>query len=79
MSIRGPNAIDKLVARRIRHARRLSGLTQSEVGRALGITFQQIQKYENGRNRVSAGTLAQIAQLLNYPIGYFFKDLDRTR
>ena len=75
MPSRALNAYDRLIARRVRLARRLRGLTQSAVGQALGKTAQQIQKYENGRNRISAGTLAQIAQILDFPISYFFKDL----
>ena len=75
MPLRALNANDRLIAKRVRLARRLRGLTQKAVGHALGKSFQQIQKYENGHNRISAGTLAQIAQILDFPISYFFKDL----
>lgn len=69
------NAVDALVGKRIR-ARRLDvGLTQIDLGKALGVTFQQVQKYEFGTNRVSAGRLYEIGTVLNVPISYFYEGL----
>ena len=64
--------VDKQVGKRIRARRRLMDLTQAEVAKALGISFQQLQKYETGHNRISAGRLSQLAELFSAPVGYFF-------
>ena len=64
--------IDSLVGDRIRRRRILLGFTQDQLGEALGISYQQIQKYETGANRISAGRLYQIAETLETPIGWFF-------
>lgn len=64
------------VGRRIRVQRTLRGTTQTELAGAIGITFQQVQKYENGTNRVSAGKLFQIARFLGVPVAVFFEGLD---
>ena len=64
--------LDKLIGERIRIRRLLMNVTQNELAKHLGITFQQIQKYENGKNRVSASTLYQISKKLCAPISYFF-------
>jgi transcriptional regulator with XRE-family HTH domain len=63
---------DKLVGRNIRVHRLASGLTQEELGEKLGVTFQQVQKYEKGTNRVGSGRLYQIAQILAVPVTSFF-------
>ncbi len=68
--------IDLHVGRRLRRRRRLLGLTQQQLGAAVGIRFQQIQKYECGANRLSAARLFQLAQALNVPIQYFYEGLD---
>ncbi|CUX70618.1 conserved hypothetical protein; putative transcriptional regulatory protein HTH type [Agrobacterium sp. NCPPB 925] len=73
-----PNAIDVHVGGRIRLRRKLSGMSQERLGEALGITFQQIQKYENGTNRVGASRLQNIANVLNVPISFFFEDAPGT-
>jgi transcriptional regulator with XRE-family HTH domain len=65
----GPDPIDVEVGRRIRIQRTVRGISQSTLGRALGITFQQIQKYEKGTNRVGAGRLTRIAKELDVPVG----------
>jgi transcriptional regulator with XRE-family HTH domain len=65
---------DVYTGRRIRTLRSAAGLSQTEVGDALGITFQQIQKYEKGANRVSSGRLTELAKLLDVPITAFFKN-----
>ena len=67
--------IDKQVGKQIRARRRLLGLSQTKLADAIGVTYQQVQKYENGVNRVSAGRLQQIAHILQAPIAYFFDGL----
>ena len=69
-----PNPIDIHVGSRIRLRRNLLGLSQEKLGESLGITFQQIQKYEKGTNRVSASRLQAIASILEVPVSYFFQD-----
>jgi transcriptional regulator with XRE-family HTH domain len=71
---RRPDSMDVLVGRRMRQRRTLIGMTQERLAAALGITFQQVQKYERGINRVSASRLAQLADALDVPIAYFFQD-----
>ena len=68
--------IDVMVGARVRVRRLELDLTQQELGRKIGITFQQIQKYESGHNRVSAGRLKEISRVLQVPIAYFFADAD---
>lgn len=65
----GPDPIDVEVGRRIRIQRTVRGISQSTLGRALGITFQQVQKYEKGTNRVGAGRLTRIAKELDVSVG----------
>jgi len=72
MSPKAANAIDTHVAGRLRSYRRQLGLSQTDVAKQLGITFQQIQKYEAGINRVGAGRLFQLAVLYGMPVGEFF-------
>lgn len=67
-----PHPIDVHVGRAIAEHRKRIGMTQSEVGQAVGVTFQQLQKYERGYNRVSASRLHQIAGVLGLPITAFF-------
>ena len=74
MSAKTPSYVDHQVGRRIRQARRDAKLTQEQLGKLIGITFQQVQKYEKGVNRVSAGTLYEIAQALRLPISWFFDE-----
>jgi transcriptional regulator with XRE-family HTH domain len=69
---KGPNPVDVEVGRRIRLQRMSAGMSQTELGEKVGVTFQQIQKYEKGKNRVGAGRLTQIAAVLHVPIGVFF-------
>jgi transcriptional regulator with XRE-family HTH domain len=71
---KAPNPIDQQVGARLRMQRMLVGMSQEKLGEALGVTFQQIQKYEKGSNRVSASTLKQIAQALNVPPSFFLED-----
>ena len=68
--------VDVHVGKRIRHRRWMSGTTQQQLAEAVGIKFQQIQKYETGMNRVSASRLWDIARALNVPVSFFFEGLD---
>ena len=63
------------VGARVRQRRKLLGMTQSGLGDALGLTFQQAQKYESGTNRIGAGRLYDLARVLDVSIGYFFEDI----
>jgi transcriptional regulator with XRE-family HTH domain len=71
-----PHPMDVHVGKRLRAARLLAGFSQSRLGNHVGLTFQQIQKYEKGMNRIGASRLQQFAQLLNVPPGYFFEQLN---
>jgi len=71
---KAPDARDMEVGRRIRAQRLVRGLSQTDLGRSLGITFQQVQKYEKGANRVGAGRMTRIAEVLNVPVAFFFGD-----
>jgi transcriptional regulator with XRE-family HTH domain len=70
-----PNPIDVHVGNRIRMRRLLLGMNQETLANALGLTFQQVQKYEGGANRVSASRLSAMAEILGVPISYFFGDM----
>jgi transcriptional regulator with XRE-family HTH domain len=70
-----PNAIDVHVGTRIRLRRTLMGLSQERLGEALGLTFQQVQKYERGANRVGASRLFDLARVLDVPISFFYDDM----
>ena len=72
------NAVDVHVGKRIRLRRTLLGMSQEQLGNALNITFQQVQKYERGANRVSASRLWDISQIIDVPINYFFEDMSET-
>ena len=69
-----PNPIDIHVGSRIRLRRTMLGMSQEKLGEALGITIQQIQKYEKGTNRVGASRLQNISNILNVPVSFFFED-----
>ena len=71
-----PDPVDVHVGSRIRIRRLLIGMNQETLAKALGLTFQQVQKYEGGANRVSASRLSQIAEVLGVAISYFFNDID---
>ncbi|WP_375614722.1 MULTISPECIES: helix-turn-helix domain-containing protein [unclassified Bartonella] len=75
MPTKNPNFIDILIGKRIRHRRISMSLSQKELGSHLGVSFQQIQKYEKGFNRVSAGCLLEISQKLEVPISFFYADI----
>src|ERR1700689_2334712 len=67
-----PNPTDRHVGGRIRMRRMMPGMSQTELGDAVNITFQQVQKYEKGTNRVSASRMQQFGKILNVPVTYFF-------
>lgn len=69
------NKIDAHVGRRVRLRRTMMGLSQEKLGQHLGLTFQQVQKYERGLNRIGASRLFDIAQTLDVPVGFFFDDM----
>ena len=71
--IKIPNPIDKHVGGRVRMRRMLLGMSQEKLGDALGLTFQQVQKYEKGTNRIGASRLQQISKALNVTAAYFFE------
>lgn len=70
-----PTEIDILLGRRIRRRRQVLDLTQQEVAEAIGIRFQQIQKYECAANKMSAARVVQIAKVLDMPVGQLFEGL----
>lgn len=70
--------VDRHVGRRLRLRRALLGLSQERLGELLGVTFQQIQKYERGTNRIGAGRLWRLATILDVPVAWFFEDLVET-
>lgn len=69
-----PNPIDAHVGARIRMRRNMLGMSQEKLGESLGITFQQIQKYEKGTNRVGASRLQAIASIMEVPPAFFFRE-----
>ncbi|MGA0603341.1 helix-turn-helix domain-containing protein [Caulobacter sp. KR2-114] len=72
---RSPNPVDLHVGARVRMRRRLRGVSQEKLAESLGLTFQQVQKYERGANRISASKLYEIAASLQTPVAYFFEGL----
>jgi transcriptional regulator with XRE-family HTH domain len=77
MGIKRPDVYDMEVGRRIRAQRLTQGMSQETLAAKLNVTFQQVQKYEKGTNRVSAGRLRRIAEVLGVPISFFFADGDK--
>ncbi len=71
----GPDPVDVHVGAQLRRLRRIKRLSQSSLAGRLGVTFQQVQKYERGVNRVSASMLYRAAEILDVPVGYFFDGL----
>jgi transcriptional regulator with XRE-family HTH domain len=72
MSTKAPNPVDKYVGSRVRMRRIMLGMSQEKLGEALGLTFQQIQKYEKGTNRVGASRIKQISEILQVPVSFLF-------
>ena len=75
MTRRDPNFVDVHVGSRIRMRRQLIGMSQEKLGELLGITFQQVQKYEKGANRISASRLYYSAKILGVPVQFFYDEL----
>lgn len=73
MTKKAPNPIDKHVGSRVRMRRMMLGMSQEKLGDALELTFQQVQKYEKGTNRIGASRLQQISQSLQVPVAFFFE------
>ena len=69
---KAPNPTDKHVGARVRMRRMMLSMSQEKLGDALGLTFQQVQKYEKGANRIGASRLQQIAHILQVPVSFFF-------
>jgi transcriptional regulator with XRE-family HTH domain len=78
MSAKASTPVDKFIGARLRARRLLVRMSQEKLGHALGITFQQIQKYEKGTNRISVSRLHQIAHVLGVPVGYFYEGAPGT-
>ncbi len=74
-----PNPIDVHVGSRIRLRRNMLALSQEKLGEAIGLTFQQVQKYERGANRVGASRLHELSRVLDVPVSFFFDDIDPVR
>jgi len=70
-----PNPIDIHVGSRVRLRRTLLGMSQEKLGDALGLTFQQVQKYERGANRIGSSRLYKLSQILDVPVSFFFDDM----
>lgn len=70
-----PNPIDIHVGARIRLRRTLLGMSQQKLGEAIGLTFQQVQKYERGTNRVGSSRMHELSRVLDVPVGYFFEEM----
>lgn len=73
------NPVDVHIGQRVRHRRWLSGMTQQQLADAVGIRFQQIQKYESGANRISASRLWSIARAMDVPVSFFYGGMDGMR
>lgn len=71
-----PNPIDIHVGARVRLRRTLLGMSQEKLGHAIGLTFQQVQKYERGTNRIGASRLHELARVLDVPVSFFFEDMN---
>jgi transcriptional regulator with XRE-family HTH domain len=74
-----PNPIDVQVGARVRLRRNMLGFSQEKLGEAIGLTFQQVQKYERGANRIGASRLHELSRVLDVPVSFFFDDMDPVR
>jgi transcriptional regulator with XRE-family HTH domain len=75
----GPDPVDVLVGSRVRLRRTMLGLSQEKLAEQIGLTFQQVQKYERGTNRISASRLYHLSRLLDVPVRFFFDETDPVR
>jgi transcriptional regulator with XRE-family HTH domain len=78
MLVKSPNATDKHVGARVRMRRLMLGMSQTKLGEAVGLTFQQIHKYEKGTNRIGGSRLQQFAHILHVPVPFFFEGLPQV-
>ena len=78
MSTKNPLPTDKHVGARVRMRRLMLGMTQEKLADQLGLTFQQVQKYEKGTNRISASRLQQLCNILDVPISFFFEQAPQS-
>ena len=76
-SVRAPNPVDVHVGTRVRLRRTLLGMTQTGLGQAIGLTFQQVQKYERGVNRIGSSRLYDLARVLDVPVNFFFDEMPK--
>lgn len=74
----GPNPVDVHVGGRVRLRRTLLGMSQERLAEAIGLTFQQVQKYERGANRIGASRLFDLSRVLDVPVSYFFEEMANT-
>jgi transcriptional regulator with XRE-family HTH domain len=74
-----PNPIDVHVGSRVRLRRNMLGLSQEKLGEAIRLTFQQVQKYERGANRIGASRLHELSRVLDVPVSFFFDDIDPVK
>jgi transcriptional regulator with XRE-family HTH domain len=78
VTVDGRDPIDQHVGRQLRLRRAQSGMTQTKLGAKVGLSFQAVQQYETGENRISASRLYQLARILDVPLAFFFDGLDET-
>ena len=78
MAGKKPNPVDQHVGSRVRLRRMLLGMSQERLGESMGLTFQQVQKYEKGVNRIGASRLFQISKILDVPVQFFFEEAPLT-
>jgi transcriptional regulator with XRE-family HTH domain len=79
MAQKSPNPMDKYVGSRVRMRRLILGMSQVKLGGSLGVTFQQVQKYEKGANRIGASRLQHISEVLGVPVSFFFEGVPEVR
>jgi transcriptional regulator with XRE-family HTH domain len=77
ISVKKPDPIDIHVGKRLRTLRKILGISQEKLAEQVNLTFQQVQKYERGMNRVSASRLYNFAKILDVPVSYFFRDMGK--
>lgn len=74
-----PHPVDIHVGKRLRLRRTILGLSQEAIGNAIGVTFQQVQKYERGVNRMGSSRLFEFSKILSIPVSYFFEEMDKNQ
>ena len=79
MAKKAPNPVDRYVGGRVRMRRMMLAMSQEKLGESLGLTFQQVQKYEKGTNRIGASRLQQISEILQVPVSFFFDGAPNAR